>query len=368
MSDIFSAFEQRSHESVNFFYCPETGLKAIVAIHNSVLGPSLGGCRIREYESEEQAIDDVMRLSEGMTYKNSLAGLNLGGGKACIIKGADFEEKRDAIFLKFGEYLNYLSGKYYTAEDMGTAVSDIQTIKSVSNYCVGFDPAQGGSGDPSPWTAQGVFLSLKQVAQDILKKPLNEMTVAIEGVGKVGGSLARYLTDSGAKLVVCDISQENIAAVKDLPGVKVVATHEIYDQEFDVFSPCAIGQTVNHETAPRLNCQLIHGAANNQLIDPSINRILADRNILYSPDFVVNAGGVISVGAELNVSGWQEVWVQRKIAEIPGTIIKIFQEAEKQGRYTEEVAIDLAKQRIADHRSARSAVAGNAGFETGNPS
>ncbi len=345
-SGVFSRAQAREHESVVFFYCPVTKLKAIVAIHSTVLGPSLGGCRIKNYSSEEEALEDVTRLSEGMSYKNSIAGLNLGGGKACIIADSHLDEGRDELFTQFGKYLNTLSGTYYTAEDMGTRVSDIQTIKQVSNYCVGFAEEAGGSGDPSPWTAKGVFESLKTVVEQKLNKKVSEITVAIEGIGKVGYGLAQQLKDHGAKLIVTDVNQANLDQAKNELGAKLVALNEIHKVECDVFAPCAIGQTINKKTIKSLTCKVILGAANNQISDSSMWSEITGRGIIYCPDFVVNAGGVISVGAELNQGGWKREWVHNKIMQIPHTLVKILDNAEKLSQFPEETAIQLAKKRI----------------------
>ena len=351
--EIFSHFEERGHEQISFFYCPVTKLKAIVAIHNTVLGPSLGGCRMKLYDSEEQAIEDVARLAEGMTYKSSIAGMDLGGGKACIIADNKMTEGRVELFTQFGKYLNRLSGKYYTAEDMGTKVSDMRVIKSQTPYCVGFPIEDGGSGDPSPWTAMGVFKSMTVFADEVLKKDLSELKVAVEGVGNVGYSLVRSLVNAGAKVTVSDINNESTARAKKELGVEVVDPKNIYNVDCDIFSPCAIGQTINTDTLKVLKAKTILGAANNQLKDKSIYKILEDKKIIYCPDFVVNAGGVISVGAELVEGGWKQEWVINKVQNIAKTLIEVIKRSEQENKFSEEIALTMAKERIA--RKANSA-------------
>ena len=345
-TEVFSKIESRGHEHVSFFYCPKTKLKAIVAIHNTVLGPALGGCRMRLYENEEEALEDVLRLSEGMTYKNSVAGLALGGGKACIIADRDLKEGREELFARFAEYLNNLSGKYYTAEDMGTKPEDMQIVKNMSNYVVGFPEEEGGSGDPSPWTAKGVFQAIKAISEEKLKKDLKDLKIAIQGIGNVGLGVAKYLRDVGAEVYGCDISSEALEKAKEELGVKIVDLNEIYGLDVDIFCPCAIGQTVNSETVSQMKAKVICGAANNQLSDNSVYGVLEEKDILYCPDFVVNAGGVISVGSEILPGGWQEDKVAEMVAGIYDTTLQVLDRAEKEERFTEEVALEIAKERI----------------------
>ena len=354
ITGVFSEVAMRGHEQVNFFNYPAVGLKAIVAIHNSVLGPALGGCRMRVYLDEAQALEDVLRLSEGMTYKNSVAGMDLGGGKACIILDPNWKgdpAARAALFKQFGQCLNSLAGRYYTAEDMGTSPSDMHHVREVTSFVVGFPIAEGGSGDPSPWTARGVFNSIEAVCARVFKsQDLSQRSVAIQGVGHVGLPLVRKLREVGARVVVADTNQSALDEARDKFGAEVVALEQIYDADCEVFAPCAIGQTVNAETLPRLKSRIICGAANNQLVDASLYSQLADKKIVYCPDFVVNAGGVISVGAELRAGGWDEAWVSAKVRAIGETTERIIAESESTGRPTEAIALELARKRIAEYK------------------
>jgi leucine dehydrogenase len=348
-STVLADCVARGHEQVVFFNYPEVGLKAIVALHNTVLGPGLGGCRMRVYQDESQALEDVLRLAEGMTYKSALAHLPLGGGKACIIADPKMTEAREAMFKKFGECLNHLAGRYITAEDMGTSVSDMMWIKSQSNFVVGTDPDKGGAGDPSPWTARGVFLAMKAAAERVFPMDvgLKGKRITIQGVGHVGMYLLEYLTAEGASVTVCDTSETALKHASSKFGAQVVAPEAIYDVPCDIFSPCAIGQTVNPQTVARLSARAIVGAANNQLSDRSVYTDLAAKNILYCPDFAVNSGGVICVGAELAPGGPNTAWIKEKVELIYDTTCQVLDQAKARGKFTEEVAVELAKERIA---------------------
>lgn len=338
----------RGHEQVVFFNYPEVGLKAIVGIHNTVLGPGLGGCRMRLYPNEAAAIEDVMRLSEGMTYKSALAGLPLGGGKACIIADPTMKEGREALFKKFGECLNHLMGRYITAEDMGTSVDDMMAIKSTSKHVVGTDPKLGGAGDPSPWTATGVFVSMQAAAERTFKegRSLKGKRVAIQGVGHVGMYLLKHLTEAGAVVTVCDTNNANLQEASSKYNAAVVAPEAIYDVACDIFAPCAVGQTINPQTLPRLSCKIIAGAANNQLTDRSMYSSITARGILFCPDFVINSGGVICVCAEVAARGRNNEWVQSKVNDIYETTSRVLDEASRRNKFTEEVAVELAKEVI----------------------
>lgn len=348
---VFREIERRGHEQVCFFHFPEVGLKAIIGVHNAVLGPALGGCRMRLYEDETQAIDDVLRLSEGMTYKSSLAGLDLGGGKSVIIADPTMERGRRELFLKFAECLNHMAGRYITAEDMGTSVSDVKIMREVTKYAAGFAREEGGSGDPSPFTARGVFRGIMAACERKFgSADLTGRKVAVQGVGHVGYFLVERLKEAGAKVTACDVREENIRKTRAEFGVEVVPPDAIYDVECDVFSPNAIGQTVNPDTIKRIKASIIAGGANNQLLDSSLYKTILDRKILYCPDFVINAGGVISVGAEYNQGGWKESWVVPKVDNIYNTVHTVLDESEKRDRFPEVVAIELAKERIDDAR------------------
>jgi leucine dehydrogenase len=350
-SRVFQATEQRGHEQVVFFHYPAVGLKAIVGIHNTVLGPALGGCRMRLYTDESAAVEDVLRLSEGMTYKSAMAGLKLGGGKSCIIADPQMKDGRSELFEQFGHCLNHLGGRYITAEDMGTSVRDIQWMRRVTKYAAGFSPDDGGGGDPSPWTALGVYSGILAACERRYgSKALTGKRISLQGVGNVGTYLLELLTRDGAKVTVCDTRQSALDEAKRRYGAEVVSLEDIYDVDCDIYAPCAVGQTVNPTTLQRLKCKVIAGGANNQLSDASVYPLLAEKNILYCPDFVINAGGVTSVAAEYNEGGWKESWVREKAERIGDTVQLVLNEAEKRGEPTEVVAVKLAKERIAAAR------------------
>jgi leucine dehydrogenase len=347
MASSFDSAIQRGHEQVVFFHYPEVGLKAFVGIHTTALGPALGGCRMRMYETEDQALEDCLRLSEGMSYKNSVAGLDIGGGKSVIIADPFMKTGREKLFQKFGECLQSLSGRYITAEDMGTSVSDVMEMRKKTTYAAGFDPAQGGGGDPSPWTAYGTFLGM-QAACDFRygSSDLKGRTIAVQGIGHVGMYLVEHLAKAGAKIFVSDTNQAYLERAKKDYGATVVGLDEIYTVKAEIFSPNAIGQTVNQKTISSLSCEIIAGAANNQLSDQSMYEVLAKRNITYCPDFVINAGGVISVAGELQPGGWKEDWVRAKVERIGQTVFTCLKEAQKDSVATEVVALRMAKERI----------------------
>ena len=287
---LFSAPHFSEHEQVTFCHDPASGLKAIIAIHNTTRGPGLGGCRMWPYQNEAEAIDDVLRLSKGMSYKNALANLPLGGGKSVII-GDPAKDKSPALFKAMGRFVESLGGRYIIAEDVGTKPDDMTYIHQETEHVRGL---KGGAGDPSPATAWGVFRGLEATAQERFgKNSLMDMKVAVQGLGAVGFHLCRHLHAAGAKLVVTDINDESIQrAVNDL-GATAVAPDQILDQEVDIFAPCALGAVINDETIPRLKAKAVAGSANNQLAESEHGNALAQRNILYAPDYVINAGGVI---------------------------------------------------------------------------
>jgi leucine dehydrogenase len=347
MSSILDIAKQRGHEQYVYFNYPEVGLRAYVGIHSTVLGPALGGCRMRLYETDEQALEDCLRLSEGMSYKNSVAGLDIGGGKSVIIADPFMKEGREKLFQKFGECLQSLSGRYITAEDMGTSVADVMEMRKTSNCAAGFDPAQGGGGDPSPWTALGTFLGMQAACEFRYgSNDLKGRTVAVQGAGHVGMYLIEHLAKAGAIIYVSDTNQTYLDRAKKDFNANIVGLDEIYSVKADIFSPNAIGQTVNHKTISSLSCEIIAGAANNQLIDSSMYEALSKKNITYCPDFVINSGGVISVAAELNKGGWKEEWVRGKVERIGQTVFSCLKEAQKEDQPSEVIALRMAKERI----------------------
>ncbi|MEI6804943.1 MAG: Glu/Leu/Phe/Val dehydrogenase dimerization domain-containing protein [Myxococcaceae bacterium] len=298
---IFDELSKQDHEQVVFCNDKESGLKAIIAIHNTTLGPALGGCRMWPYASEQDALKDALRLSRGMTYKSAAAGLNLGGGKAVII-GDPKTMKTEKLLRVFGRFVQTLGGRYITAEDVGTTVQDMAWVWMETEYVTGINRAFGGSGDPSTVTAYGVFQGIKAA---LLFKTgsdsLANMTVALQGVGQVGYHLLQHLIPAGAKVIASDVNAENIKrTTTEFPSIEFVAPDKIYDVPCTIFIPCALGGIVNDDTIPRLKCQLIAGSANNVLGDEDKHSAeLERRNILYIPDFVISAGGLINVANEL---------------------------------------------------------------------
>jgi leucine dehydrogenase len=289
------------HEQVVFCNDNTTGLKAIIAIHNTVLGPALGGTRMWPYVTEAEALTDVLRLSRGMTYKAAVAGLNLGGGKAVIIADSR-KDKNEALMRRFGKFVNSLNGKYITAEDVGINAKDMEQVLMETKHVTGIPPALGGSGDPSPVTAYGVYMGMKASAKERWgNDSLSGKKILVQGVGHVGSNLVDYLSKEGAKIYIADIYEDRINEVKSKhASVEVVSGDGIYDLDIDIYAPCALGATVNDNTLGRLKCSIICGAANNQLADESVHgKIVMEKGILYAPDFVVNAGGLINVYSEL---------------------------------------------------------------------
>ncbi len=287
---IFETMTHAGHEQVVLCHDEATNLRAVIAIHNTILGPALGGCRMWPFESEEEAIQDALRLSRGMTYKNAAAGLNLGGGKAVII-GDSKTDKSEALFRAFGRFVQSLNGRYITAEDVGTSVKDMEYIKMETSFVSGLTEEFGGGGDPSPFTALGTFEGIKaSVKYKLGKDSLKGITVAVQGIGHVGLYLCEMLHNAGANLIVTDIYEEKLKEVTNKYGAKAVSDKEIYEVDAEVFAPCALGAIINDETIDKLKFQIIAGGANNQLHDEEKHgQILKDKNILYAPDYLINA-------------------------------------------------------------------------------
>lgn len=351
-SSVLDQCTARGHEQVSYFNYPAVGLRAIVAIHDTTLGPALGGCRMRLYDNESDALEDVLRLSEGMTYKSALADLPLGGGKSCLLIDPRMVEGRRELFFKFGECLNALAGRYITAEDMGTSVSDMMWIREVSEFVVGTDRSAGGAGDPSPWTALGVYNAMRAGIEVAFPHApsLTGKRVSVQGVGHVGMYLVEHLHKAGAVVTISDTQEQNIRRAQEAFGVSVVEPDEIYSVPADVFAPCAIGQTVNSSTLEVMSCKLIAGAANNQLSSASVYDILKEKGVLYCPDFAINSGGVICVCSEAIKDLQSQSWLEEKVAGIFATTAMILQTAYASGRSTEEVAIEIAKDKIEKHK------------------
>ncbi|MCE9537605.1 MAG: leucine dehydrogenase [Bacteroidetes bacterium] len=337
-----------NHEQVLFCNDNETGLKAIVAIHNTILGPSLGGTRMWNYKNEMEALTDALRLSRGMTYKSSVAGLNLGGGKAVII-GDSKTQKSEALMRRFGKFINSLAGKYITAEDVGISTKDMEYIKMETDFVTGLPENMGGSGDPSPVTAYGVYIAMKASANEKWgNESLSGKKIVVQGIGHVGESLVNYLVKDGAKVFINDINETRLKAVAKETGAEVISSEMVYDMEMDIYAPCALGATVNSDTLNRLKCSIICGSANNQLADENIHgKMVIEKNILYAPDFVVNAGGIINVYYELE--GYNRERALAHAEKIYQTTLNIFKVAKEQNIPTYMAANRLAEKRIADN-------------------
>ncbi|GHI01040.1 branched-chain amino acid dehydrogenase [Neobacillus kokaensis] len=350
--EIFKYLENYDYEQVVFCQDKQSGLKAIIAIHDTTLGPALGGTRMWTYASEEAAIEDALRLAKGMTYKNAAAGLNLGGGKTVII-GDPRKDKNEEMFRAFGRYIQGLNGRYITAEDVGTTVADMDLIHEETDYVTGISPAFGSSGNPSPVTAYGVYRGMKAAAKEAFgTDSLEGKTIAIQGVGNVAYTLCQYLHEEGAQLIVTDINKEAVnRAVEDFDA-KAVDPNEIYGVECDIYAPCALGATINDETIPQLKAKVIAGSANNQLKDTRHGDIIHEMGIVYAPDYVINAGGVINVADELY--GYNRERAMKKVEMIYNTIEKIIEISKRDSIPTYVAADRMAEERIERVRNSRS--------------
>ncbi|WP_297830830.1 Glu/Leu/Phe/Val dehydrogenase dimerization domain-containing protein [Thermomonas sp.] len=342
---LFETLDTFGHEQVVFCHNKDAGLKAIIAIHNTVLGPALGGTRMWPYESEEDALKDVLRLSRGMTYKNAVAGLNIGGGKAVII-GDPAKDKSEALFRAFGQFVDSLGGRYITAEDVGIDVNDMEFVYRETQFVTGVHQIHGGSGDPSPFTAygalQGLMATLNKKFGD---EDVGKYSYAVQGLGHVGMEYVKLLKERGAKIFVTDIHKDRVEkAVADF-GAEAVAPDAIYDVDADVYSPCALGGTVNEQTLPRFKFKVICGAANNQLSTDAIGDEVVRRGILYAPDYAVNAGGVMNVALELD--GYNRERAMRMMRTIYHNLTRIYEIADRDSIPTYKAADRLAEERIA---------------------
>ncbi|MDX1543759.1 MAG: Glu/Leu/Phe/Val dehydrogenase dimerization domain-containing protein, partial [Christiangramia sp.] len=305
---VFGQVSFDDHEQIVFCNDKDTGLKAIIGIHNTVLGPALGGTRMWNYTSEWEALNDVLRLSRGMTFKSAITGLNLGGGKAVIIGDAK-KDKSPELMKRFGEFVHSLGGKYITAEDVGMETSDMDSVREVTPYVTGISESKGGAGNPSPITAYGVFMGLKASAKfKYGNDNLEGKKVMVQGIGHVGETLVEYLTGDGAEVFISDINEDRLQEVSRKYGAQIFNGRDIYSADVDIYAPCALGATVNDETIERLKVDIIAGAANNQLADEVAHGgILQKKGIVYAPDFLINAGGIINVYAELENYDKQEI-------------------------------------------------------------
>ena len=342
---IFETLAQTGHEEVVFCHNKDAGLKAIIAIHNSVLGPALGGLRMWPYATEQDALNDVLRLSRGMTYKAAVSGLNLGGGKGVII-GDPSKDKSEALFRAFGRFVNSLNGRYITAEDVGIDVNDMEFVYKETPFVTGVHQVHGGSGDPSPFTAYGTLQGLMAALQvKFGDEEVGKYSYAVQGVGHVGMEFVKLLRERGAKVFVTDFNTDLVQRAVDDHGAEAVAPDQIYDVDAQVYSPCALGGTVNANTLPRLKCQVICGAANNQLANDEIGDEVTRRGILYAPDYAVNAGGLMNVSLEID--GYNRERAMRMLRTIYFNLGRIFEIAQRDGIPTYKAADRMAEERIA---------------------
>ncbi len=344
----FDYMAKYGYEQLVYFYDKETGLKGITCIHDTTLGPALGGTRLWNYASEDEAVVDVLRLARGMTYKNAAAGLNLGGGKTVLIGDAS-KVKSEAYWRAFGRYVQSLNGRYITAEDVNTSVDDMDYVLMETDYVTGLRKT---SGDPSPFTAYGVYCGMKATCKEKFgSDSLKGLKVAVQGVGHVGYYLVKHLIEEGAEVIIADIKQENIDKVTNDFNVTVVNPDEIYGVECDVYAPCALGATVNDETIPQFKCKVIAGAANNVLKELHHAKVLEDKGILYAPDYVINAGGVINVYQE--ILGYDYDEARNKTRKIYDRLLEVYQIAKEEGITTAEAADKMAEKRINTMKNVR---------------
>ncbi|MBP4143167.1 Glu/Leu/Phe/Val dehydrogenase [Flavobacterium sp. P4023] len=345
MDPVFGQMSFDDHEQIVFCNDKDTGLKAIIGIHNSVMGPALGGTRMYNYANEWEALNDVLRLSRGMTFKAAITGLDIGGGKAVIIGDAK-TQKTPELMRKFGEFVHSLSGRYITAEDVGMETKDMDIVRDVTPYVTGISEERGGSGNPSPVTAYGVFMGMKAAAkQKFGSDNLSGKKVLVQGIGHVGETLVEYLTKEGAIVTIADINEEKLNEVSTKYHSEIYRGEDLYTADVDIYAPCAMGATLNDDTVRKIKAKVIAGAANNQLADENIHgAILQERGILYAPDFLINAGGIINVYAEL--AHYDKAEIMRKTENIYNTTLEIFDFAIANNITTHKAALTIAQNRI----------------------
>jgi len=345
MDPVFGQLSFDDHEQIVFCNDKDTGLKAIIGIHNTVLGPALGGTRMWNYTNEWEALNDVLRLSRGMTYKSAITGLNLGGGKAVIIGDAK-TQKTPELMRKFGEFVHSLSGKYITAEDVGMQTEDMDTVRDVTPYVTGISESRGGSGNPSAVTAYGVYMGMKAAAKyKFGSESLAGKKVLVQGIGNVGVALVGYLTKEGAIVIITDINEARLQEVSAQYGAEIYTGIDLYLADVDVYAPCALGATINDQTVFKIKASIVAGGANNQLANEAIHgKILRERGILYAPDFLINAGGLINVYGE--IEHYDKAEAMRRTENIYNTTLEIFDYAVKNNIGTHQAAFIIAQNRI----------------------
>lgn len=334
-----------AHEGVHLFHDSETGLRGIIAIHSTALGPAAGGCRMWNYDTGEHMLRDALRLSQGMSYKNAMAGLPLGGGKA-VIWGNARTDKTPDLFRAFGRAVESLNGKYYTAEDVGISPQDLAYTREETRYVAGLQEGKAASGDPSPVTAEGVYRGIRvALGHAFGNDDPKGRRIAVQGVGHVGADVVRKLTTAGAEVMIADIALDQLGALSEETGARIVPTDEILFQDVDVVSPNALGAVLNETSLPKLKCRVVAGGANNQLATPEIGDQLSEMGILYAPDYVINGGGIINVAAEIS-GDYSREWVEGKLVALMTTLDEVFTISSQNSRATNRVADDIARSRI----------------------
>ena len=351
---LFDSAAFEGHESVNAVFDEKTGLKTIIAVHSTARGPAAGGCRMWPYATSEDALTDALRLSRAMSYKNAVADIAHGGGKAVII-GDSRTMKSPALFEAFGRAVDQVGGRYWTAEDVGVSPADLQSARKHTRFVAGLDGHAAASGDPSPVTAEGVFRGVKLAAKHAFGGAgVDGMTVAIQGVGHVGAFLAEKLHAAGAKLIIADVNQEALREVADKTGATIVSTDAIFDTDAEIFAPCALGGAISVPTLQRLKAKVIAGGANNQLATPGAGEALFAEGRIYAPDYVINGGGIINVAGEIRAldagEAFDPAWVAGKLSRLMETLDEIFQRSAVDKRPTHEIAGEIARTRIAEGR------------------
>ena len=349
LDPVFGQQSFDNHEQIVFCNDKDTGLKAIIGIHNTILGPALGGTRMWKYTNEWEALNDVLRLSRGMTFKAAITGLNLGGGKAVIIGDAK-TDKTPEMIKKFGEFVGSLSGKYITAEDVGTTTQDMDLIRTVTTSVTGVSVSKGGSGNPSPVTAYGVYMGMKAAAMyKFGTDSLAGKTILVQGIGHVGETLVDLICREGAIVQIDDISKSRVEEVAKKYGAKIFDGVDLYRADVDIYAPCALGATINDDTVYKINAKIIAGGANNQLANDAVHgQILKERGILYAPDFLINAGGIINVYRE--IAGYDEAEAMKRTENIYNTTLEICSYADENNITTQEAAMSIAMRRIEDKK------------------
>lgn len=345
VSPVFGNLSFDNHEQIVFCNDEETGLKAIIGIHNTTLGPALGGTRMWNYANEADALNDVLRLSRGMTYKSAITGLNLGGGKAVIIGDAK-TQKTDALMRRFGEFVNSLSGKYITAEDVGMETRDMDIVREATPHVTGISESKGGSGNPSPITAYGVYMGMKAAAKyKFGTENLAGKKILVQGIGHVGETIVELITKEGAEVIINDINKAQLEIISKKYGATIHHDLDVYGLDVDIYSPCALGATINDNTIHNFKAKVIAGAANNQLQDEiKHGKLLREKGIAYAPDFLINAGGIINVYAEIVGYGKEEI--KRKTENIYNTTLEIFELSEEKNITTHRAAFNIAQARL----------------------